>query len=100
METAQLKKIFDSPLDEGIKKYVEILCEAGIETYESCEGGQSHAFPEPTIRFHGGHSEGFRALAVALQHNLPVSAVRRTWILQDLQPVGPTWEIVFFRSDC
>ncbi len=86
-------------LDEGIKKYVGILRANGIETYESCEGGEGHAYPEPTIRFHGNNAEGFRALAVALNHGLPVFALRRVWNLQDLEPVGPTWEIVFSKPE-
>ncbi len=87
--------IYDK-LDSGIRHYVEVLVLAGIETYESCEGGANHPYTEPTVRFHGDHTEGFKALAVALQHDLPVSAVRRTWSIEDLEPVGPTWEIVFF----
>ncbi|MEA2141518.1 MAG: hypothetical protein QOC91_1617, partial [Solirubrobacteraceae bacterium] len=67
------------PLDEGIASYVQTLHAAGIETFESCEGGDGHAFPEPTVRFHGEHAEGFRALGVALQHQLPVLDLRRTW---------------------
>lgn len=59
--------IFEPPLDKGIEQYVRILYGAGIETYESCEGGPGHAYPEPTIRFHGDRSGGFRALAIALQ---------------------------------
>ncbi len=94
-----MAKTYDSPLDKGIKRYVEILDGAGIETYESCEGGKEHTYPEPTIRFHGDGAEGFKALAVALQNNLPVSYLRRIWSIQDLQPVGPTWEIVFTRPD-
>ena len=86
---------FDSPLDSGIKPYVETLVAAGIETYESCQGGEGHAFPEPTIRFHGGSAEGFRALSVALQHGLPVSSLRRVWVLNDREPTGPTWELTF-----
>jgi len=95
-----MDKTCDIPLnqlDQGIRKYVEVLRSAGVETYESCEGGAGHAYPEPSIRFHGEHSEGFRALAVALQHNLPVACLRRLWSIQDLEPLGPTWEIVFFR---
>jgi hypothetical protein len=30
---------------------VHILDEAGIETYESCQGGAGQCFPEPTGRF-------------------------------------------------
>ncbi len=84
-------------LDNGIRRYVEVLVSAGIETYESCEGGEGHAFTEPTVRFHGDHTEGFKALAIALQHDLPVFSLRRVWSIEDLEPVGPTWEIVFFE---
>ncbi len=94
-----MRKKYDSPLDAGIRKYVEILVEAGVETYESCEGGDGHAYPEPAVRFHGDHSEGFRALAIALQHDLPVAYLRRLWTIKDLQPTGPTWEIVFYGKD-
>ncbi len=91
------RKDFDPPLDAGIRKAVEILYNAGIETFESCEGGESHSYPAPTIRFHGDRSEGFRALAVALQNNLPVSSIRRIWDVDDGEPTGPIWEIVFWR---
>jgi hypothetical protein len=64
-------------LDAGIAPYVEILRTAGVETFESCQGGEGHCFPEPTIRFAGQRSEGFRALAVALDYGLPVRAIRR-----------------------
>ena len=91
-------KDFDPPLDPGIKRAVEILYKAGIETYESCEGGPGHSYKEPAVRFHGDKSEGFRALAVALQNNLPVSALRRSWSIEDYEPMGPAWEIVFRRK--
>ena len=51
------------PIDAGIRKEVDVLSRNGIETFESCEGGDGHAFFEPTIRFHGDQSEGFKALA-------------------------------------
>ena len=58
-------------LDPCIRDAVRILAEAGIETFESCQGGESHALPEPTIRFHGEHGEGFRALGIAFAHLNP-----------------------------
>lgn len=85
-------------MDAGIKRYVEILSNAGIETYESCEGGEGHAFTEPTVCFHGDRTEGFKALAIALQHDLPVYSLRRAWSIEYFEPVGPTWEIVFFEK--
>jgi hypothetical protein len=83
-------------LDPGIAPYVEALREAGIETFESCEGGPGHSYPEPTIRFHGHRDEGFRALAVVLQRGLPVSDLRRTWPILDGEPTGPYWELAFY----
>lgn len=84
-------------LDPGIAPGVQILQKAGVETYESCEGGPGHPYPEPAIRFHGTHAEGFRALGIALQHGLPVSALRRIWTISDGEPVGPTWELAFYE---
>lgn len=86
---------YDLPPDPGIADHVEALRKEGIETFESCQGGAVHAYPEPTIRFHGDRSEGFRALALALQQQLPVTAVRRIWIVIDGDPTGPYWEMVF-----
>jgi hypothetical protein len=91
------KSLFDPSLDAGIKKAVSILNEAGIETYESCEGGSGHAYPEPTIAFHGERGEGFKAFAVAVQHGLPVSALRRVWRIDDGEPTGHSWEITFYE---
>lgn len=87
--------VFSPPLDAGIAPYVEALREGGIDTYESCEGGNGHAYPEPTIRFHGDRSEGFKALAVAVQRQLPIAALRRIWTILDGEPTGPQWEITF-----
>lgn len=85
-------------IDPGIAREVEILRANGIETFESCEGGNGHPFPEPTIRFHGGKGEGFRALAIASQHGLKTAELRRYWQIIDGEPVGPHWELVFVRG--
>lgn len=87
---------FDSPLDPGIAQAVFALCEAGVETFESCEGGEGHAYPEPTVRFHGNQAEGFRALAHAQMAGLPVRLLRRGWMIVDGEPAGPWWEMTFF----
>ena len=90
--------IFSPPLDKGIEKAVRVLVDAGIETYESCEGGEGHCYPEPTVRFHGERPEGFRALGIALQNGLKVAYLRRTWPINDGEPTGPCWEMVFVPS--
>lgn len=89
----------DERLDAGIAPYVNILRAASIETYASCQGGLGHAYLEPTIRFHGEQSEGLRALAVALQHGLPVDKLGRIWVIIDGEPTGPHWELTFDASD-
>jgi hypothetical protein len=87
-----------SGLDPGISSHVETLRAAGIETFESCQGGHGHAFPEPTVRLHGDKSEGFRALDVALKNGLPVCNLRRYWQIVDGEPCGPYWELAFRAS--
>ncbi len=85
-------------LDPKIRSAVLALREAGVETFESCQGGEGHAYPEPTVRFHGGRAEGFRALAVAQTVGLPVSALRRVWSIEEGEPTGPHWEITFSQA--
>ena len=85
----------EMPLDAGIRPYVEALQTSSVETFESCEGGEDHAFLEPTIRFFGNTGEGFRALGVALGLGLPVAELRREWPVLDGEPTGPYWSMTF-----
>jgi hypothetical protein len=86
----------DRPIDVGIVRAVKILDDAGVSTFESCEGGAGHAIPEPTVRFHGEGPEGWRALNLCLVYDLPVKAIRRYWdVTPSGEPNGPYWEIVF-----
>lgn len=85
-------------LDPGIRREVEVLRRGGIDTFESCQGGDGHPCPEPFVRFHGEYSEGFKALSVALEHDLRVSALRRVYEIQDGELVGPWWELIFIPT--
>lgn len=85
-------------LDAGIEPFVLILRHNGIETHESCEGGEGHCFPEPTIRMHGNDTEGWAALAVAIDYGLPVLKIGRVWSVSHGIPTGPDWEMVFWRK--
>jgi hypothetical protein len=89
---------FSPPLDPGIEQAVRILRAAGVETFESCEGGAGHAYPVPTVRFHGDRSEGFRALAAAMQSGFQVAELRRIWPVIDGEPTGPWWELTFGKQ--
>lgn len=86
---------YDPPLDDGIREYVEALVDGGVETFESCEGGDGHAYAEPTVRFHGGHWACRRAFVVARRRRFPVAAMRQTWPVVRGNLTGPHWEIVF-----
>lgn len=85
----------DMAIDPDIAPAVSILFSNGVETFESCQGGEGHAFPEPTVRFHGDAWAGFAAFTVAMQHGLPVLAVRRTYAVINGQLSGPEWEMTF-----
>jgi hypothetical protein len=87
---------FEPPLDAGIREIVITLLANGIETFESCEGGRGHSFPEPTVRFEGSSSEGLRALSVALENGLPVAELRRSWGIVDGLIHGPWWAMTFY----
>jgi|SRR5665213_3468107 len=85
-------------LDPGIRHAVEVLLALGVETFESCQGGEGHSYPEPTVAFNGGAGEGLRALAAAIEWELPVRSLRRTWIVHrgiDLE--AARWELTFFH---
>jgi hypothetical protein len=86
---------FSSPLDPGIERAVHILLDNGVETYESCQGGEGHSSPYPVVRFYGQRAEGIRALSVALMYELPVFALHRVWRVEDGEPTGPQWELEF-----
>lgn len=86
---------FDPPLDPAIAGVVLALQAAGVETFESCQGGPGHCYPVPTVRFHGHQPEGFRALAAAMEAGLPVADLRRVWPVLDGEPTGPWWEMTF-----
>lgn len=85
----------DCPIDRWISFAVKVLRDGGIETYESCQGGAGHSFPEPTVRFHGTDADGFRALAVVMTFGLPVLSLRRFWVMTYCEPTGPHWELTF-----
>jgi|SRR5579864_1036118 len=86
---------FEPPLDEGIREIVETLVAHGVETFESCQGGEGHAFPEPTVRFEGSLAEGLRAVSVALAYGFEVFHLRNTWAVRDGMLHGPWWEMTF-----
>lgn len=93
---AKPRPFIPGKIDAGIQKAVFLLQDAGVETYESCEGGKGHAYSEPTVRFHGVPEAGWRALSVCLANGLPITSLKRVWdVLDGDEPTGPYWEITF-----
>lgn len=90
---ANMATQYDPPLDAGIARFVEVLAAHGVETFESCQGGEGHAYPEPTVRFHGSRAEGYRAASYALEAGYKVSALRRVWTILEGELTGPYWEL-------
>ena len=82
-------------LDEGIRYATELLRAYGFHTYESCEGGEGHAYREPTVRFKGSSTIGYAAISTMFMYGLPVRALRRFWGVHDGELWGPDWEIAF-----
>lgn len=87
-----------SDVDAGIRPAVRALREAGVETFESCEGGGHHAYPEPTVRFHGDAGAGWKALGVLIELDFPIGSLRRTWPYTYGASTGPYWEVTFVRK--
>jgi hypothetical protein len=96
-DVPRVTSAMERPLDGGISREVELLRQHGVETFESCEGGAGHPFVEPTVRFHGDATEGFRVLALALKNGLRVDQLRRYYQIQDGEPTGPYWELTFVK---
>src|SRR5438552_18075628 len=98
MDTASLEMhepAVDLPLDPGIRRAVLVLRRGGIETFESCQGGNGHAFDAPTIKFHGDAWAGYKAFAIEMENGLLVRRIHRVHGVTDGQLEGPWWEIVF-----
>ena len=85
-------------LDPGIRRIVQILRENGVRTFESCQSGAGHIFPQPTVRFEGEKEEGYRAFRVAAKNRLPVCELRRTWDVTLYELIGPVWEMTFILA--
>lgn len=52
LRTIALRRMHEisEPLDPGIVPVVELLRQAGINTFSSCQGGEGHMFATPTVR--------------------------------------------------
>lgn len=83
MTIQKIDPIEEVKLDEGIKPIVLLLQSHDVETFESCQGGIGHCFPEPTVRFYGDKYEGLRVAHLCLKNDLPIQQIRRSFDICD-----------------
>lgn len=95
MNIQKIDPIEEQKLDDGIKPIVLLLQQHSVETFESCQGGIGHCFPEPTIRFHGDKFEGVRVAHICLKNALPIQQIRRAFDVYDDELHQPFWEVTF-----
>ena len=69
---------FYGAIDPLIRPLVRLLRDNGIETTESCQGGEGHGDGWPWITFRGGEGDGRRAMYLA----------DRVWMMERC------WEVV------
>jgi hypothetical protein len=108
----KLPKINYDELDPGIRRYIKIIHEAGIQTLTSCQGRDDPGYyPE----IHGPHSgdwpyitileaapDVFIALEIALYEGLPVRSIEQSWFIYPEDRcvlIGPEWRITIWRKD-
>jgi len=99
-------------LDAGIRRYVAILRDAGVDTVASCEGKKRPGYrPQrdgphhgdwPYVTINGTAADAFIALAAGLKEGLPVRSIEQSWFVYPeapTVPIGPQWRITFWHRD-
>lgn len=80
------------PMDPGIICAVRIFQEGGIETCQSCQGGEGHSYEWPTVDI---YSAPWKALDIANDFGLPVVAISERFGVVDGRPAEHFWRIEF-----
>lgn len=79
-------------LDRGIIRPVRILKEDGVETCQSCEGGDGHCYEYPSVDILG---QPWRALDLCNTYGLPVHTVSHQFSIREGEPVENVWRLEF-----
>ena len=86
-------------LDAGIRFPVRVLHARGIETGQSCEGGDGHSYDHPTVDLlSAGRSLGFAALSALEEYGLKVRDVALLWTVVDGLPSEQFWRITLWQA--
>jgi hypothetical protein len=108
----KLQKIDYKKLDSGIRRYVKIIRDAGVNTIASCQGRDnpgyrpeidgSHSGDWPYITIYGSAADAFIALGIAIYEGLPIRSIEQRWFVYPADrcvPIGPEWRITFWEKD-
>ena len=86
-------------LDRGIRFAVRVLHAYGIETCQSCQGGEGHSYDHPTVDLSSGSerdTDGLKAVACLAEYDLPVRTLAMLWSLDKRGlPYERIWRITF-----
>lgn len=85
-------------LDEGIRFAVRVLHARGIETAQSCEGGERHSYDHPTVDLIGAQpGAGFAALAALTEYGLRVRDLALLWTVRYGLPSESFWRLTLWQ---
>lgn len=92
-----MPEAFYQGLDVGIRFAVRVLHAAGLETCQSCQGGEGHAYDRPSVDLiaQGDEAIGFGALHALRDYGLPVADVSIVWPIRHSVPYEKLWRITF-----
>jgi hypothetical protein len=88
-------------LDAGIRFAVRVLHAAGgIETCQSCQGGDGHAYDRPTVDMIASDDDaiGFHAVAALQAYGLPVEDLSIVWSIRNGLPYEKLWRVTFSKT--
>lgn len=96
-----MPEAFYQDLDPGIRFAVRVLHAHGhIETCQSCQGGEGHAYDRPTVDMiaTAEDAQGFEAVAALAAYGLPVADVAILWRIKNGLPYEKLWRVTFWKT--
>lgn len=90
---------FYEAIDGGIRFPLKVLHAAGLETCQSCQGGEDHSYDRPTIDmiWAGHNGAGFIAADALAAHGLRVQDVSIVWRIEHAVPVEAVWRVTLWE---
>jgi len=98
--THMLGEDFYAGLDAGIRLAVRVIHAAGIDTCQSCQGGEGHAYDQPSIDLcaSGHDARGFAVLSALTDYGLDVAELQLVWNVKNGLPYEQLWRVTLVRA--